>query len=715
MNAVTDIVARPMLPIEAIWALGALAALMLILALRRGLPGAWLRALAGLALIAALLDPALVREDREALTDVAVVLVDESASQTIGDRAETTERALEQLVDAIEAESGEDAPIDVRVVRAPGDPKDGTRLLGALTAATEDIPRERFAGAILITDGAIVDMELGPPPVALTPEGAPTAPLHALITGRPDEYDRRIKVESAPSFGIVDEEAVIRFRIEEDGVPPASAGQPSVEVFIDGRPSTVEFSPIGRLSELRVPITHGGATVVELRLAEVEGELTTRNNAAAFSINGVRDRLKVLLVSGEPHPGERTWRNLLKSDPSVELVHFTILRPPSKPQSAPDHELALIEFPTHELFDEKIDSFDLIVFDRFRHRRNVLDDGYIQNIADYVSERGKAILVSTGPAFAGGESLWNTPIRTVLPALPTGRVVEGAFRPTLTDLGARHPVTRGLEGRNVDDQPAEWGRWFRRLDVEPLSGDMLMEAEGGGALIMLDRVGNGRVALIASDHTWLWARGYDGGGPQAELLRRVAHWLMREPELEEEALTAEPASGGFEITRRSLIEGRKSVVATAPDGVETTVELQEYEPGVWRALVETETLGVHRLVDAPDSVISAADKERPQPLTAVAVVGPPSPREFAQPVSTTELLAEPAALTGGAVLRLSDGLPDLRRPLSGRAAAGEDWIGLPQREAYEVRGVTLAGIAPSWLLFALAALLSVAAWRVEGR
>ena len=636
-------------------------------------------------------------------------------SQSIEDRTETTERAVEELVAAIEAESTENAPLELRVVRAPGDPEDGTRLLAALSAATEDIPRERFAGAILVTDGAVVDADQGAPLVAMEPDGAPTAPVHTLVTGRPDEYDRRIQVEAAPSFGIVDEKVKIRFRVVDDGVAPPNAGQPRVEVFVDGERSTSGFSPVGRLTDLDVPITHGGATVVEIRLAPVEGELTTRNNAAAFSINGVRDRLKVLLVSGEPHPGERTWRNLLKSDPSVELVHFTILKPPEKDERARRDELALIEFPTHELFEEKLDSFDLIVFDRFRNRPRVLRWRYIENIADFVRKRGKAVLISTGPAFAGSESMSVTPLGEILPATPTGRIVEGAYRPELTEIGAKHPVTRGLEGRGSADKPATWGRWFRRLEVDRMSGDLLMEAEGGGPLILLDRVGEGRVAMIASDHTWLWARGYDGGGPQAELLRRVSHWLMKEPELEEEALTAEPVSGGFEITRRSLIDGDKTVLATAPDGVQTLVTLEQFDEGVWRARVETETLGVHRLMDAPGSVI-AEEGESAEPLTAVAVVGPPSPREFAKPVSTLEPLTPISAVTGGAALRLSeDGVPDLRRTRSGRAASGDGWIGLARREAYEVRGVSLAGLAPSWLLFGLAALFAIAAWRVEGR
>ena len=105
-----------------------------------------------------------------------------------------------------------------------------------------------------------------------------------------------------------------------------------------------------------------------------------------MQINGVRDRLRVLLVSGEPHAGERTWRNLLKSDASVDLVHFTILRPPEKQDGVPVDELSLIAFPTRELFIEKIEDFDLIIFDRYR-RRGILPSLYLENIAQLRPQR----------------------------------------------------------------------------------------------------------------------------------------------------------------------------------------------------------------------------------------------------------------------------------------------------------------------------------------
>lgn len=727
--AVADLILRPLAPTLLIAALAAAAALLVAVSFARGLKGAWLRLASFIALLLALLNPALVKEDRAPLSDVVALVVDESASQGIEDRRDIAAAAaaeIERRIAALNEASGGRNPIEVRRIEAAAaDEAAGTRLMSALGEGLADIAPGRLAAAVVVTDGAVADGDLRPSGLfgaedpllgAATDAAPPSAPLHVLLTGRPDELDRRLVVEAAPAFGLVGEKVTLRFRVEENGGSEATRSDAlaKVSALVDGAPAASGFARIGRSTGLTFTLEHPGVTVVELRLDPIDGELTERNNVAAFAINGVRDRLRVLLVSGEPHAGERTWRNLLKSDPSVELAHFTILRPPSKLPLAPQNELALIPFPTRELFGEKVDQFDLIVFDRYR-KWGILYDSYIQNIADYV-RRGGAVLMSTGPAFAGFESMYRSPLRDVLPAAPTERVLEDAFRPKVTALGARHPVTRTLEGRGAGgDAAPTWGRWFRQIEVAALGGDVVMSGAEDKPLLILDRVGDGRVAMMASDQVWLWARGYDGGGPQAELLRRLAHWLMKEPELEEEALTAAPVDGGFTVERRSLTVGDKRVLSIGPDGAETEVDLTPAGEGLWRALVKTDVLGVHRLSDAADSVISDEGELR-LPLSAVTVVGPPAPAEFSEPVSTPEKLAAAVAATrGGTAWLRVDGVPDLRRVRDNRAKTGDGWIGLTRRGAYDVRGVTLGALAPSWLVFALAALFMVGAWRVEGR
>ncbi len=247
---------------------------------------------------------------------------------------------------------------------------------------------------------------------------------------------------------------VVAFRIEDQG---PSGGPVRVTVRRDGEQIDARNVTPGQNVRVQVPIPHAGANIVEVEASPMEGELTPVNNRAVVSIDGVRDKLRVLLVSGEPHAGERTWRNLLKSDASVDLVHFTILRPPEKQDGTPINELSLIAFPTRELFQQKINEFHLIIFDRYA-RQGVLPIIYFDNIAKYVKDGG-AVLVAAGPDYASATSLWRTPLDAILPAEPEGGMTERAFHPRLSELGKRHPVTRALEGSSED--PPHWSRWFR--------------------------------------------------------------------------------------------------------------------------------------------------------------------------------------------------------------------------------------------------------------
>src|SRR6185437_2938590 len=461
-------------------------------------------------MVAALANPSFTREDRDPLTSVAVVVVDKSPSQSFGNRTQQTEEARDALVKRLRTIKG----LELRVVeagQADGE-TDGTRLFHALQAALADVPPERIAGAFLITDGRVHDVPSDAAALGFA------APLHALITGVPNEHDRRVALVSAPRFGIVGQQQTITFRVEDSGVPPG--GSADVKISRDGEVIDRRTVRAGTNSEVQIPIPHSGQNIVEIEASALPGgELTTVNNRAVVSIDGVRDKLRVLLVSGEPHAGERTWRNLLKSDPNVDLVHFTILRPPEKQDGTPINELSLIAFPTRELFQTKLDQFDLIIFDRYA-RQGLLPMLYFQNIADYV-RKGGAVLVAAGPDYTGPGALNDTPLGSVLPAEPTGNITEQPFRPTETTAGKRHPVTRGLPGG--DSTPPKWSEWFRVVDTRVHGGDTLMTA-AGNPLLVLAHEDQGRVALFLSDHIWLWARGYEGGGPYLELLRRMVHW-----------------------------------------------------------------------------------------------------------------------------------------------------------------------------------------------
>ena len=683
-----DIAFAPMLPLWALAALAALSVLVLAAGLWRRARGIWLRAAAAAVLLLALANPAIIAEQRETQSDIALLLIDRSPSQRIGERPQQTDAALAEL----RAELARQPNLEVRevTVEPAGANREGTQLLGTAQQALSNIPRRRLAGVIAVTDGQAHDAD--------TLSETLPAPFHALITGEKGEQDRRLVIRQAPSFGMVGKEVTIRLAVEDDSV---AEGTPvSVRLRLNGEREEVIAVPANAEEEIAFTLDRGGQSVLEIEAAPGEQELTLINNRAVVSINGVRDRLRVLLVSGEPHAGERTWRNLLKADPSVDLVHFTILRPPEKQDGTPIRELSLLSFPIRELFEVKIDEFDLIIFDRYK-RRGVLPRLYLGNIAEYV-RKGGALLMAVGPDFASPVSLYQTPIGEILPAEPSGDVHEDGYRPTLTAMGRRHPVTADLSGAGPEGGVPDWGRWFRLVDTQPRSGTVVMQDERARPLVVLDRVGEGRVAQINSDHMWLWTRGFEGGGPQAELLRRVAHWLMKEPDLEENDLRANVRGDRMEIERRSLEPAAETVEVTGPSGETISVPLTESGDGRATATLAVDEPGLYRL----------SDGER----TRLVTVGAVNPVEYADVRATDAKLATVAEASGGSTAWLSDGgMPDLRRVDADRRAAGRNWIGLRANNDYIVTGVLEVPLLPALLTLLLMLGALIGGWLREAR
>ncbi|SMP02417.1 DUF7408 domain-containing protein [Shimia sagamensis] len=677
----TGVVFDPIVPLWLLAALAVLSGLAISVALLRGLAGwAW-RGAAGLVILAALAGPVLQTENRAPLSDIVLMLVDGSASQRLSDRETQTEEAAAVLEARLAARENTEVR-RIEVGDADGD--GGTEMMAALSEALAQEPRGRIAGIVALSDGQVHDMERAP--------DLP-APFHLLQSGREGDWDRRLSIKNAPAFAILGEPVTLTLRIEDSGAAPTDVDRVEVDVAVDGAEPQRFSVPLDRDIELPVTLPHSGRNVIQFSVPMAEGELTERNNAALVQINGVRDRLRVLLVSGEPHPGGRTWRNLLKSDASVDLVHFTILRPPEKQDGVPVSELSLIAFPTRELFLEKVEDFDLIIFDRYQ-RRGILPSLYLESVADYV-RKGGAVLVAAGPDYASADSIYRSPLAEVLPASPTARVIEEAYAPAVSELGARHPVTAGLPDQDT------WGRWLRQIEVTPEAGDVLMTGSDDRPLLVLNRVEEGRVALLASDHAWLWARGYEGGGPQLELLRRLAHWMMGEPELEEEALSAEPTGQTLRIVRRSLEEAVGPLTITTPSGDAVTLEMFESTPGQFETVFEGPEMGLYRLVQ--------------DDLETVVGLGPAAPREFEATIASAEALTPLLKTTRGGVLALEDGVPGVRNVREGRPAAGRNWIGLTAREAFETLDVARAPLLPGWLVLLLASGFILMGWLREGR
>jgi hypothetical protein len=686
----------PFVPWPVLWSLAAAGAVLLALLFWRSRRGAMFRLLSYALLLLAIANPQLKQEDREPLNDVLAVVIDDSQSQAIAGRTARTDAIRKELEEDLKAFPN----LDVRWVHSTStsadSERDGTMLFTDLAQALADVPPDRLAGVVMITEGEVHDV-----PASAAGLGF-DAPVHALLTGKPGEFDRKLQVLSAPRFGIVGSSQDVEVKVTDTAAAPGAGGSANLTVTHQGQAPVTRSVRVGESVTIPVSIDHAGPNIVEIEAEPAEGELTTVNNRAVLTVEGVRENLRVLLVSGEPHAGERTWRNMLKSDASVDLVHFTILRPPEKQDGTPINQLSLIAFPTRELFQEKLDQFDLIIFDRYQ-RRGVLPLLYLENVARYV-EKGGAVLVSAGDDYASPLSLFRTPLGQILPAVPSGRVVEEPFKPGLTKLGEKHPVTSDLPGAS-GEQPS-WGRWFRVVEADPRDAEVLMRGAQNKPLLVISQRGEGRVALLLSDHAWLWARGYEGGGPYTDLLRRLAHWLMKEPDLEEETLKATSRGQTISIERRSVKDAIDLVTVTAPSGKEETITLDQGDRGIWRKALTATEQGVYRIASGA--------------LASVVTVGNANARELSAVTATDAVLKPVVDETGGGNFWLgrdeaeAEKLPRLVLLRGGQVMHGDDWLGLHKRDAYHVKGVRLFPLFTGFLALGLLLGFLAATWFREG-
>lgn len=638
-----------------------------------------------------LANPVISETQKASLDDIIIVLIDQSQSQTLDKRTEITQQAREQLTRKINEVGG----IQIREVLT--DPQSGSDLWSAYANTIANVPRARVAGTFILTDGQVTDRRVTNAP-------ASAAPVNVLLTGRDKDTDRKLTLVDAPRYGIISEPLNIRFRIDDIGADektlPGTATA-RVTLKVDGKEVHSDDVLVGETIAFQAPMSKPGETIIEVSVSERPGELSTINNTAILPIVAIRDRLRVLLISGEPHAGERAWRNLLKSDPAIDLVHFTILRPIEKAQSdgAFERELALIEFPQDELFIEKLTEFDLLIFDRYTYR-GVLNAFHFDNIGRYVEEGG-AVFVSAGPEFDGYQSLAaRRNFSFILPALPAGPAVETPFRAEFSSIGSKHPATSGLSESEF------WGRWLRIMPASKRSGKTLLTGPDDTPLLILDRVGKGRVGLLLSDHVWLWARGFDGGGPHAELLRRVSHWLMKEPDLEEEQLALSEVDGDLIVQRQTIEDRVNAVDITFPDGSTISVSPRSTPTdGIYQAIVEHPPKGLYE---------AKADN-----LFAIGIIGKSQETEFRDIVSNASKLFPIAEESSGGIFKIRNGdtalLPNLTRTKNTKKGVPENRSSMPilDRQSSKITAVKSKPLASpfTWLLLLGTAIFSV--WLIE--
>lgn len=535
------------------------------------------------ALILTILNISTLSTTERKTESIALVVLDQSYSNTINDRSTQSDAALELI-----GKNLTDLPdVKYRVITAPesNEKFQETNLFAAIDKEITEIPPKQRAGVIIISDGNIHDI---PEDLNASEISEKYGPIHHIITGHKNERDRRIEIIKAPLYGLKGTNAEIEF-VVHDTEATANGQNISVTAKLPNGETLEMRARIGEKQTINVPIEHAAANPVELFAAPAQNELTIANNRRAVIIQGIRDKLNVLLVSGAPHEGGRYWRSLLNSDPAIELVHFTILRDIDSLDNTPRNEMALIPFPHQQLFHEQLDSFDLIIFDRYRNQ-GILQDKTYRNIVRYVREGG-AILVASGPEYVSDRSIYKTPLGQILIGAPDNDVMETDFVPHRTADGQLHPITRNIDQNQYEGE--KWANWLRQIRVKANPDDkILMDGVDGAPLILIGDEEKGRIIHLTSDQIWLWARGYKQGGPYIDLMRKMIHWLLKEPSLEEGQIELSLAGEYITVTRY-INPDDAPLLYTDPEGTEKPLKLSKTAKRTYTAQVPADKNGLY--------------------------------------------------------------------------------------------------------------------------
>jgi len=680
---VSNISFYPYISYTLLYFLSFLSLIMVLIGFKYKASGNILRTILIFLILICIANPSIVSENRENIPDTVALILDLSPSQNINNRNKIAQEAYDNL--KIKLQKIDNLDLRFKIIQG----KNGTNVFEPLSAMVADIPPDRVAGAIVITDGQIQD----------APEDLDKynfkAPVNFLLSGKKDEKDRRLIIESAPRFGIVGEEIEIKIKVED-----ISSNVPNALVSINMNDDIKQSRSIviGETVVLTLPLDRAGITSLNIEVEPGSEELTLQNNKSVIEINAIRERLKVMLVSGEPNMGLRSWRNLLSSDPSVDLVHFTILRPPDKQDLTPIGELSLIPFPSRELFQLNLNDFDLIIFDQY-HLRGILPQYYLKNVVEYVVNGG-ALLDTAGPAYAGPYSLSQSPLQNILPTEPTGEVISKVFIPSITNEGLRHPVTANLKD---DSDQADWGPWYRMVEGLTVAGNVLLEGPENRPLLVLNRIGQGRVAQILSDQSWVWSRSENNKGPQADLLRRLVHWLMKEPELEENELSAKVENDTILITRNSLVVNNKPVSLISPSKKKIEILLDEIGNGKQIGKILSPEQGIWKLSSGGSS--------------ASIIVGNYNSSEYLDVRATDQIIKPIVYNNMGSInwINNQNNTPSIKHIDSSKLKKESKNIQLVKNEQYFIKNLRQTSITPWYLILFLSIILIFSAWYRESK
>ena len=572
------------------------------------------RVLIFITLVIMISQPSLKIEKRKIEKDIITLVIDKTDSQKITDRDKKVEEVYENILNKISRFKSLDI-LEVRIEKGETTTQFGSaeniknkklpkkklknnepnksNILSILENNINKIPSKRLSAILILTDGQIHDINKN------NLFDKYDVPLYFLLVGNKKINDKRLSIISKPEFGYLDEESEIIINLKDF----LKSNEIKTKLLIEQKNSKKEIQVVnGADTSIKINSLEPGENIIKISSKIRPNELSTINNSKIVKIAGIRKQLRVLLISGAPYNGTRVWRNFLKSDPSVELVHMTVLRPPTKNDNTPVNELSLIPFPTKELFEKKLNKFQLIIFDNFMGK-NVLNPVYFQNILNFVDEGG-AILEITGPSYNTNSSLFRTEIGKILPGVPSGKVLVGEYKPQLTEIGKIHPVTK-----NLFSDMKNYGSWYQMNKIDELDDESITLLSGlnNKPLLVIKKVNKGRIAQIYSKNIWLWTKtGNDDGGPYNKLIKNLAHWLMKEPSLEDSKLKVAPQiEKKLLITKNFLKEPKLleiKITITTPEGNTIEKKLKRIKNNNYSEIFEYQEEGLYVISDLNNQV-----------------------------------------------------------------------------------------------------------------
>ncbi|MBL0217460.1 MAG: hypothetical protein IPQ07_26750 [Myxococcales bacterium] len=412
-----------------------------------------------------------------------------------------------------------------------------------------------LAGIVLISDGASTggfDEDSGDGAVRDFLRSLDTR-VHTVWAARPGLKDVAVAKVMADEFAFVRTVVRIDAVIRTTGLPArkvlvtlSTDGQPLRQKMVDFPGGEHDVTVTFEVTPPRV-----GRYVYEVSVPVAAGEAVTTNNARSFVVRVIRDKIRVLMVAGQPGWDVRALRQMLKSNPNVDLISFFILRTQDDISAGvANDEMSLIPFPTRELFEQQLPSFDLIILQNFEYLPYGIGD-YLENIRSYVEGGGGLAMLGGAASFTSG-GYYGTPVATALPVelygpFDTGPVLDtGKFTPQLTENGVLHPVTSLRY--SPDDNLATWKALPQlegvnlvasaKPDATVLATHPRLKTKGGKPMpvIVAGDYGKGRSLAVTTDSVWRWgfvsaAKNGDNGRQYTKFWENAMGWLIQDPAL----------------------------------------------------------------------------------------------------------------------------------------------------------------------------------------